>query len=56
MPQPNQLHVRREDVNVTAADLLNVRGLSGGITEKVGAAGSLCTAMRGFLEDALHLC
>jgi malate synthase len=37
MPQPNQLHVRREDVNVTGADLLNVRGLSGAVTEKVRA-------------------
>ncbi|GFR44783.1 hypothetical protein Agub_g6115 [Astrephomene gubernaculifera] len=38
MPQPNQLHVRREDVNVTAADLLNVLGgkllADAGITEK----------------------
>ncbi|KAG1674217.1 hypothetical protein FOA52_013837 [Chlamydomonas sp. UWO 241] len=33
MPQPNQLYRRREEVHVTAADLLNVSGLSGGVTE-----------------------
>jgi hypothetical protein len=36
MPQPNQLHVRREDVHVTAADLLSRDGIRGAITEKVG--------------------
>ncbi|EFJ40428.1 hypothetical protein VOLCADRAFT_109454 [Volvox carteri f. nagariensis] len=38
MPQPNQLHIRRDDVNVTAADLLCVGGgqllADGGITER----------------------
>ncbi|KXZ44737.1 hypothetical protein GPECTOR_63g62 [Gonium pectorale] len=38
MPQPNQLHVRREDVSVRASDLLDVRGgrllAEGGITER----------------------
>lgn len=34
MPQPNQLFVRREDVRVAAADLLNIRGLPGGVTER----------------------
>ncbi|KAL6765165.1 malate synthase [Haematococcus lacustris] len=34
MPQANQLHVRREEVKVTAADLLSLKGISGGITEK----------------------
>lgn len=34
MPQPNQLYQRREDVRVTAADLLNVRGIPGAVTEK----------------------
>mmetsp|Transcript_5060 Transcript_5060/g.10990 ORF Transcript_5060/g.10990 Transcript_5060/m.10990 type:complete len:546 (+) Transcript_5060:142-1779(+) len=34
MPQPNQLHVRREDVAVSGSDLLNIRGLPGGITER----------------------
>jgi len=33
MPQPNQLFVRREDVHVTAQDLLSLRGLTGAITE-----------------------
>ena len=38
MPTPNQLHVRRDDVTVTAHNLLDVRGgallAEGGITEK----------------------
>lgn len=38
MPSPNQLHVRREDVQVTASDLLSLRGVSGQLTEKVGTA------------------
>ncbi|KAI8983681.1 malate synthase A [Pilobolus umbonatus] len=33
MPQPNQMHIRREDVNVTATDLLDVN-FKGTITEK----------------------
>ncbi len=35
MPQPNQIHVRRDDVHVTAADLLSLKGMGGAITEKV---------------------
>ena len=35
MPQSNQLHIRREEVNVTAADLISTEGLEkGAITEK----------------------
>lgn len=35
MPQSNQLHIRREDVNVTAADLISTEGFEkGAITEK----------------------
>ncbi|GFH22763.1 malate synthase, partial [Haematococcus lacustris] len=30
-----KLHVRREEVKVTAADLLSLKGISGGITEKI---------------------
>ncbi len=42
MPQPNQLYVRREDVHVTAADLLNISGIRGGVSEAgVGGTGSL---------------
>ncbi|KAJ3210241.1 hypothetical protein HDU83_000755 [Entophlyctis luteolus] len=33
MPQPNQLFVRREDVNVAAADLLSLNGVAVKITE-----------------------
>lgn len=33
MPQPNQLFVRREDVHVTAQDLLSTKGVGGKITE-----------------------
>ncbi|KAF9978407.1 hypothetical protein BGZ73_002586 [Actinomortierella ambigua] len=33
MPQPNQLHIRREDVHVTAHDLLNTNVQGGKITE-----------------------
>jgi hypothetical protein len=35
MPAPNQLHVRREDVQVGTADLLSLAGMAGAITEKV---------------------
>lgn len=34
MPQPNQLFVRREDVNVSGADLISTKGVTGKITEK----------------------
>jgi len=44
MPYPNQLFVRREDVKVTAADLLNTRATGGKITE---------TGIRGNVEVAL---
>ncbi|KAJ1546523.1 hypothetical protein HK405_007025 [Cladochytrium tenue] len=33
MPQPNQLFVRREEVQVTAQDLLSPKGLTGKVTE-----------------------
>ncbi|KAF9426334.1 hypothetical protein BGZ94_006649, partial [Podila epigama] len=33
MPQPNQLHIRRDDVHVTAQDLLNTNVKNGKITE-----------------------
>lgn len=33
MPQPNQLFVRRPDVHVSAADLLSLEGVQGGVTE-----------------------
>ncbi len=46
MPQPNQLYVRREDVHVTAADLLNIRGLKGGVSE-AGVGGWLAPAASG---------
>lgn len=68
MPQANQLHVRREDVSVTRADLLDVRGLlsGGGITERglrdnlsVGLAymeswlrGVGCVPIHNLMEDA----
>ncbi len=68
MPQANQLHVRREDVCVTRADLLDVRGLlvGGGITERglrdnlsVGLAymeswlrGVGCVPIHNLMEDA----
>lgn len=66
MPQANQLHVRRDDVNVTAADLVNVKGLGGRITEK-GLRGNLdvslvyteawlrgngCVPIHNLMEDA----
>lgn len=35
MPNPNQLHIRREDVVVTAEDLLSLKGIKGAVTEKV---------------------
>lgn len=34
MPQPNQLYIRREDVVVTAQDLLSLKGVAGAVTEK----------------------
>lgn len=34
MPGANQLHVRRDDVAVSAADLLSTEGLGGAFTEE----------------------
>ncbi|KAI8914291.1 malate synthase [Gorgonomyces haynaldii] len=34
MPQPNQLYVLREDVHVSAADLISTKGVNGRVTEK----------------------
>ncbi|KAJ3339741.1 hypothetical protein HDU93_007857 [Gonapodya sp. JEL0774] len=45
MPYPNQLFVLREDVTVTAADLLNTKATGGKITE---------TGIRGNVEVALR--
>jgi len=49
MPGPNQLHIRREEVSVTAADLLNPKIPGGQVTENgvknnVEAALSYCAA------------
>ncbi|KAJ1659305.1 Malate synthase, glyoxysomal [Dispira simplex] len=66
MPQPNQLYVRREDVHVTAADLLNPRVAGGKVTEagirtnlSVGLIyteawlrGSGCVPIHNLMEDA----
>ncbi|KAJ1968557.1 hypothetical protein IWQ62_001176 [Dispira parvispora] len=66
MPQPNQLYVRREDVQVTAADLLNPRVAGGKVTEvgirtnlSVGLIyteawlrGSGCVPIHNLMEDA----
>jgi hypothetical protein len=43
MPQPNQLHVRREEVHVTGQDLLSLKGVSATITEKVSSMLISCT-------------
>ncbi|CAO3697024.1 hypothetical protein G6F70_000466 [Rhizopus microsporus] len=65
MPQPNQIHVRREDVQVSSLDLLNVN-FKGAITEKgireniqVGLAymeswlrGTGCVPIMNLMEDA----
>ncbi|KAG1143064.1 hypothetical protein G6F37_005625 [Rhizopus arrhizus] len=65
MPQPNQIHVRREDVTVTSVDLLNVN-FKGAITEKgirdniqIGLAymeswlrGVGCVPIMNLMEDA----
>ncbi|KXS11062.1 malate synthase [Gonapodya prolifera JEL478] len=66
MPYPNQLFVRREDVSVTAADLLNTRGLGGKITEngirnntevalrymEAWLSGNGCVPIHNLMEDA----
>ncbi|CAO3703641.1 unnamed protein product [Rhizopus stolonifer] len=65
MPQPNQIHVRREDVSVSSVDLLNV-SFKGAITDKgirdniqVGLAymeswlrGTGCVPIMNLMEDA----
>lgn len=52
MPQPNQMFVRREDVHVTANDLLSLRGLAGSITE-AGIRGNLAVALM-YMESWLR--
>jgi len=52
MPQPNQLFKRRDDVMVTANDLLNVRNIPGGISEK-GIRDNLSVALT-YMESWLH--
>ncbi len=67
MPQSNQLHVRREDVNVTAADLISTQGFEkGAITEKglrlnvniallymeAWLSGNGCVPIHNLMEDA----
>eukprot|EP00775_Hariotina_reticulata_P005060 gene5060-5301_t len=52
MPQPNQLFKRREDVKVTAADLLNIKGMPGSITES-GVRGNLNVALA-YMESWLR--
>lgn len=43
---------RREDVNITAADLLNIRGMPGSITE-AGVRGNLHVALA-YMESWLR--
>ncbi|KAI9193312.1 malate synthase [Polychytrium aggregatum] len=45
MPQPNQLFVRRDEVQVTGKDLLSIAGIGGGITEK-GVRGNINVALQ----------
>lgn len=45
MPGANQLHIRREDVRVTGADLLSLTGVQGSITEK-GVRNNLDVALQ----------
>ncbi|BFZ64239.1 Malate synthase, glyoxysomal [Saitoella coloradoensis] len=66
MPTPNQLHVRREDVHVTQADLLNTAATPGQVTEggirhNIGVAlgymeawlrGTGCVPLHHLMEDA----
>lgn len=66
MPGPNQLHIRREDVNVTAADLLNTKDVKGAITEngirsninvalqymEAWLRGNGCVPIHNLMEDA----
>ncbi|KAJ3315544.1 hypothetical protein HDU76_002149, partial [Blyttiomyces sp. JEL0837] len=52
MPQPNQLFVRREDVNVTANDLLSTNGVKGAVTEK-GVRNNLNVALQ-YMESWLR--
>ena len=64
MPTPNQIHVKREDVNVTAADLLKVpegtitmAGLKGNIDVGIQyleawLRGNGCVPIHNLMEDA----
>ncbi|KAJ3297072.1 hypothetical protein HK104_000881 [Borealophlyctis nickersoniae] len=66
MPQPNQLHIRRDDVTVTGSDLISIKGVKGAITEKgvrlnIDVAlqymeswlrGSGCVPIHNLMEDA----
>jgi malate synthase len=52
MPQCNQLFRRREDVNISASDLLNIRGMPGSITE-AGVRGNLHVALT-YMESWLR--
>ncbi|KAG0032014.1 hypothetical protein BGZ81_000106 [Podila clonocystis] len=66
MPQPNQLHIRRDDVHVTAQDLLNTNVKGGKITEngiranvsvslmymEAWLRGAGCVPIHNLMEDA----
>ncbi|KAJ1561266.1 hypothetical protein HK405_004438 [Cladochytrium tenue] len=52
MPQPNQLFVRREEVQVTAQDLLSPKGLAGKVTE-VGVRTNVNVALQ-YMESWLR--
>ncbi|KAJ3207797.1 hypothetical protein HDU67_007209 [Dinochytrium kinnereticum] len=52
MPQPNQLYIRREDVTVTANDLLSLKGTNGNITEK-GVRNNINVALQ-YMESWLR--
>jgi malate synthase len=52
MPQPNQLFIRREEVQVTAEDLLSLKGVQGAITEK-GVRNNLNVALQ-YMESWLR--
>jgi hypothetical protein len=41
MPQANQLYVRRDDVNVSAKDLLDISGLNGAVSGRGGGKGGV---------------
>jgi malate synthase len=58
MPQPNQLFVLRDDVKVTAADLLSTRGLAQGFTENdIRLNMNIALAyMESWLRCVAHVC